>query len=304
MNILSLLQEILGAFHQQKDEFLFNCPFCHHQKKKLSINILTNKWKCWVCHAKGGHIIWLLRKLNLSKDQMVKAKELLGDVEIKKYKSTEDVKVKLRLPPEYTPMWITSNKISYAHALSYLKKRGIRTDDIFRHRIGYCDSGNYAGRIIIPSYDKDNQLNYFIARSFYDNGMKYKNPPVSKNVVVFENLISWQSPIILVEGIFDAIALRHNAIPILGKNIPKKLEAALVLNKVKNVIIFLDNDARLDALNIQRRLSQYGIDVKVVLPREKDASDMGFESSWNYIQSAKIVDFKEFIGEKLHKIGI
>ena len=103
MNILSLLQEILGAFHQQKDEYLFNCPFCHHSKKKLSINILTNKWKCWVCHAKGGHIIWLLRKLNLSKDQMVKAKELLGDVEIKKYKSTEDVKVTLRLPPEYTP---------------------------------------------------------------------------------------------------------------------------------------------------------------------------------------------------------
>jgi 5S rRNA maturation endonuclease (ribonuclease M5) len=304
MNILALLQEVLGPYIQQKDEYLFNCAFCHHQKKKLSINILTYKWKCWVCHARGSHLIWLLRKLNLSTDQMHRAKELLGDVEVKKYKSTDEVEVTLRLPPEYIPMWVTSNKLSYNYALSYLKKRQIRTDDIFRHRIGYCETGKYAGRIIIPSYDKDNQLNYFVARSFYDTNMKYKNPPVSKNVIVFENQISWQSPVILVEGIFDAIALRHNAIPLLGKNIPRKLEKALVENNVSNVIIFLDNDARMDALNIHRRLSQYGIDVKVVLPREKDASELGFEHSWDYIKSAAVVDFKEFIGEKLHKIGI
>ena len=42
MTILSLLQEILGPYQQQRDEYLFSCPFCHHHKKKLSINIATN----------------------------------------------------------------------------------------------------------------------------------------------------------------------------------------------------------------------------------------------------------------------
>jgi DNA primase len=301
MTILTLLQEILGTHIRQKDEYIFHCPFCHHSKKKLSINIITNKWKCWVCGAKGGHILWLLKKLNISKELLLKFKEYLTEDDIKRYKETPS-DATLFLPPEYHPMWLPRKTYPYLHALTYLKNRGIRTEDILRYRIGYCESGNYAGRIIIPSYDKDNQLNYFIARNFYDDGMKYKNPPVSKNVIIFENLISWNEPVILVEGIYDAIAVRRNAIPMLGKHVPKKLEAALVNNKVKQVYVFLDNDARLDAINIQQRLSQYGIDVKLVFPDDLDAADMGFEKSWEYIKNARGVDFKEFIGERLQKI--
>ena len=40
---------------------------------------------------------------------------------------------------------------------------------------------DYAGRIIVPSYDVDNKLNYFLARDFTGNAyLKYKNPPVIK----------------------------------------------------------------------------------------------------------------------------
>jgi DNA primase len=301
MNILTLLHEILGTHIHQKDEHLFHCPFCHHPKKKLSINIVSYKWKCWVCGAHGGHILSLLKRLNVSKDLLLKFRQLFKDSDIKAYKETPSDS-KLFLPPEYHPLWMPRKSYPYLHALNYLKVRGIRTEDILRYRIGYCESGNYAGRIIIPSYDKDNQLNYFIARNFYDDGMKYKNPPVSKNVIIFENLISWNEPVILVEGIYDAIAVRRNAIPMLGKHVPKKLEAALVNNKVKQVYVFLDNDARLDAINIQQRLSQYGIDVKLVFPDDLDAADMGFEKSWEYIKNARNVDFKEVIGQRLQTI--
>jgi DNA primase len=301
MNILSLLQQILGPSVQKKDEHLFNCPFCHHHKKKLSINVNTNKWKCWVCGARGGHILWLLKKLNVAKEVLLQFKELLGDIDIKKYKET-DVDVKLFLPHEYKPLWKIQKSYPYLHAVKYLKDRGLRTEDVLRYRIGYCETGNYAGRIIIPSYDKDNQLNYFIARTFYENGLKYTNPPVSKNVVGFENLISWNEPVILVEGFFDAISVRRNAIPLLGKTLPKKLERALVENKARQVVVFLDNDARMDALNIQQKLSQYGIDVKIVFPDEYDAADLGFEGSWEYIDGAKNIEFKDLIGQKLQRI--
>lgn len=300
MTILTLLQELLGNYTQQKDEYLFTCPFCSHSKKKLSVNIITNKWKCWVCGSKGGHIIWLLKKLNVAKPLLQKFKEELGEAEIQRYKVTT-AEVTLQLPSEYKPLWKVEKSYAYYHALNYLKNRGITSHDILRYRIGFCTEGTYANRIILPSYDRDNQLNYFTARLFYPEGMKYKNPPVSKNVIVFENMVDWNEQLILCEGMFDAITLRRNAIPLLGKTIPKTLEKALVEHHVKNVTIFLDEDARTEALKLERHLRQYNINVRVVLTKGKDASEMGFETAWEEISSAKETDFKEFIQHGLFK---
>ena len=301
MTILTLLQELLGNYTQQKDEYLFTCPFCHHSKKKLSINIITNKWKCWVCGSKGGHIIWLLKKLNVAKSLLQKFKDELGEVEIQKYKVTTS-EVTLQLPQEYKPLWKVEKSYPYYHALNYLKERGITSNDILRYRIGFCTEGPYANRIILPSYDRDNHLNYFTARLFYDTGMKYKNPPVSKNVIVFENMVDWNEPVVLVEGMFDAISIRRNCIPMLGKTIPNVLEQALLENKVRDVIIFLDEDARTDALKLERHLAQYNMNVQVVLTEGKDASEMGFEKAWEEISTATKTNFKEFIQHRLVNI--
>ena len=196
-------------------------------------------------------------------------------------------------------MWKVEKSYQYYHAISYLKARGITANDILRYRIGFCTEGPYVNRIILPSYDRNNHLNYFTARLFYDGGMKYKNPPVSKNIICFENMVDWQEPLLLVEGMFDAIALRRNVIPLLGKNIPKVLEKAILEYQVKDIIIFLDEDARTDALRLERQLSQYNINVRVVLTDGKDASEMGFEKAWEEISTAKKTEFKEFITHRL-----
>ena len=75
---------------------------------------------------------------------------------------------------------------------------GLPTIDFIKYSIGYCTSGEYGGRVIIPSYSESNQLNYFIARSYDGNFYKYRNPEVSKDVIFFENLINWNAPIILM----------------------------------------------------------------------------------------------------------
>jgi DNA primase len=301
MTILTLLQQILGTYTQQADEYLFHCPFCHHAKKKLSVNISNNKWKCWTCGSKGGHIIWLLKKLNISKELVQQFKQVLGDEDIKLYKATT-ADIKLFLPLEYKPLWKSEKSYSYLNAISYLKNRGIRTDDILRYRMGYCETGPYAGRIIVPSYDSNNQLNYFTARSFYEGGMKYKNPPVTKNIVCFENMVNWNDQIILCEGMFDSIALRRNAIPLLGKTLSRNLERSLLEHKVKQVIVFLDEDAREDAMKLEQHLKQYDMNVSVVLTKGKDAADMGFKTAWEEISNSRSTTFKEFIGQRLLNI--
>jgi len=298
MSILNLLVEVLGDYHHQNDEYLFSCPFCHHHKKKLSINISTNKWKCWICNARGGHILWLIKKLNLGKDQLLKFKEVFNETDLNKFKSSTS-EVALRLPYEFKPLWKVEKTYAYLHALNYLKQRNITTEDILRYRIGYCESGPYANRIIIPSYDKENTLNYFTGRAFYESYLKYKNPSVSKNIICFENMIDFSEPVVLCEGMFDGIALRRNAIPLLGKTLSKTLELSLLKNNVKDVIIFLDEDAKKDALNLEKHLSQYDMNVGVVFAKSKDASEMGFDVAWEQILNSSKTDFKQFILEKL-----
>jgi DNA primase len=301
MIILTLLQELLGNYTQQKDEYLFACPFCHTHKKKLSINVINNKWKCWVCGSKGGHIIWLLKKLNVSKDLLQRFKSEFKEEDFNRYKSTT-VEATLQLPVEYKPLWKVEKSYPYYHAISYLKERGITSHDILRYRMGFCTEGTYANRIILPSYDRNNHLNYFTARLFYEDGMKYKNPPVSKNIICFENMVDWNEPIVLCEGMFDAITLRRNAIPLLGKTLPKTLEKEILQQKVSKVIIFLDEDARTDALKLEQQLTQYGIDTSVVLTKGKDANQMGFETAWNEINAAKPTNFKELIQHRLMNV--
>jgi DNA primase len=300
MNLISLLSQILGDYKEMgKGEHYFSCPFCHHHKKKFAVNVLKNKWKCWVCGSRGNHLIGLFKKLDVSPAQIKELKKCLNDDDIKSYVDTSDEVVELYLPYEFKPLWKPVDSFEYKHAINYLKKRGISGYDIIRYRMGYCESGQYGGRIIVPSYGVDGKLNYFIARAYHDTNMKYKNPPVSKNVVVFEEQINWNEPIVLVEGVFDAISVRRNAIPMLGKFLPKKLEVKLLENQVKTVYILLDDDARTEALQLEQKLKSFGMNVSQVSVSGGDAGELGFQKTWEFINNAKQSTFKDFIQSRL-----
>lgn len=288
MTILTFLTEILGQHTQQKDEYLFSCPFCHHHKKKLSVNIFNNKWKCWVCNAHGARILSLLKRMSLPRQTIQKFKELMGETTTRKFQYDEPTNT-IQLPVEYKPLWKPEKNYPYLHALTYLKNRGITTHDILRYRIGFCETGMYAGRIIVPSYDSNNQLNYFTARSFYEGNMKYKNPPTSKNTIIFENMIDWDENVSICEGMFDAIALRQNAIPLMGKTLPRKLLLKFLEKKTKLINIILDKDAKNEAYDVASELISNGLTCKIVELDGKDPSEMGFIQSWNKINSAKIL---------------
>ena len=92
--------------------------------------------------------------------------------------------------------------------------------------------------VIIPSYDEKGELNYFSTRAFLmDAFQKFKNPPISRDIIPFDLYINWDLPIILCEGMFDAIAIRRNAIPLLGKNIQTKLMRKIIEKNVKEIYI-------------------------------------------------------------------
>ena len=300
MNLTSLLSQILGDYDAMgKGEHYFSCPFCNHHNKKFAVNVIKNKWKCWVCGVRGGSLIGLFKKLGATPSQIKELRTYLSDEDIRNFKDDPKDVVQLSLPPEFLPLWKPVDTFEYRNAISYLKKRNISGYDIIRYRMGYCADGAYKGRIVVPSSGADGKLNYFVARAYYDGGMKYKNPPVSKNIIVFEDQINWNEPVILCEGVFDAIAIRRNAIPMLGKFLPKKLEVKLLEHQVKQVYILLDDDARKEALVLEQKLKAYGIDVSQVLVTNGDAAELGFQKTWEFITQATQTTFKDFIQNRL-----
>jgi DNA primase len=275
LSILNTAFDSLGSDGGQ-DEIVYFCPFCNHHKKKLQVNVVTQQWHCWVCDAKGKSIFTLAKKLKASKAIYTELEQIFKNS--KKFTfSNEEKQQIIRLPEEFLTLKGKNEALSFNQAKSYLKKRNIEEHDIIRYNIGYCTDGVYGGRIIIPSYDSNGVLNYFIARSFYNSKLKYKNPPVPKNTVIFDLYINWNMPVILCEGVFDAIAIKRNAIPLLGKTIQDSLLSRLVSSKVSEVIIALDSDAKKMISVISKKLKKWNLKVSRVELSDSDPSDVGFK---------------------------
>jgi DNA primase len=211
---------------------------------------------------------------------------------------------KVELPKEFKPLSeLTKNDIIGRHALSYLKKRGISKHDILKYNIGYCEGGIYNKMIVIPSYNSEGKLNYFVARNFDPNSpVKYKNPPVSKNIVPFELFVNWSSPLVLCEGPFDALAIKRNAIPLLGKHLQDNLMKKIVTSTVKQIYIALDKDAMKDALRFAEVLLNEGKEVCLVNLDEKDPSEMGFSHFTNLIQNTYPLTTYDLMAKKIELI--
>jgi DNA primase len=183
--------------------------------------------------------------------------------------------------------------------LSYLYKRGIDDSDILKYNIGYCDDGLYSNRIIIPSYDVDGKLNFFVGRDFYNSKMKYRNSPTTKNIIGFDLFINWDEPIILCEGVFDAMAFKRNAIPLFGKTIMSKLQKKIIEKKVKIIYLALDNDALEAAIKISDNFISNDIEVRMIKFKEKDPSEIGFKDLLSLIEKTNKIKFSDLIKLKL-----
>ncbi len=302
--ILNILYQTLGSGKKTaRGNYAFKCPNnCHPTKHKLEINIETHQYQCWVCGGqkdgyKGSNLIKLLKQANIPSSKIDELKPLVKN---NSYKPSEIQNNNVELPKEFIPLCNTLDNTIYKLALKYLKTRGITQDDILKYNIGYCENGLYHNMIIIPSYDSNGKLNYFTARSFEKNPyIKYRNPDISRDIIPFELFINWNIPIIICEGPFDAITIKRNAIPLLGKNIQPSLMKKIVTSAVKKIYIALDTDAISKAIKFAEEFMNEGKEVYLVELDKKDPSEIGFLDFTKLIQSTLPLNQYKLMEKKL-----
>jgi len=268
--IVEILEDIFGLpklHNDNKGQISFDCPVCSYEikgldngdgKGNLEINYKYKVYKCWSCaesHETHGSIFKLVKKYGTPK-QNKKFLLLLPE----ENEEVKRVHKQVRLPKEYMSFDNISSGMKltsfFKQAWNYIKKRNITDSIIKKYKIGFCYQGPYENRIIIPSYDKNGYLNYFVARSYLTKTkFKYKNPEVQKEIIIFnENLINWDERIYIVEGAFDSIFL-HNSIPMLGKYMSDFLFKTIYENAKNDIVIILDPDAWSDCEKLYHKLN-------------------------------------------------
>ena len=300
--LVTLVNSVLGTGKATaRNNYAYSCPFCHHHKPKLEINLTENRegknpWHCWACDVRGTTINSLFKQIKVSAEKFSE----LGSL-VKSSKSINQTKTSftIALPNEFVSN-ANLNDIMAKHAIAYLKKRNVSKYDILKYNIGYCDKGLYKNMIIIPTYNKEGKLNYFTARSFEkDPYIKYRNPSISRDIIPNEHLINWNLPIILCEGLFDAISIKRNVIPLLGKNIQSSLMKKIVTSQVDKIYIALDKDAMKQALRFCEMLLAEGKEVYLVDLQDKDPSEMGFKNFTKLIQTTVPLTYYDLMERKL-----
>ena len=303
--IVEILEGILGEpknHYENKGQISFDCPVCSYEikgldkgdgKGNLEVNYGYHVYKCWACsetHETQGTIYKLIRNYG-SKSDLKKYRLVNPNIELKK-KEKKEIK---GLPKEFIPLSEECNSLEYKKALEYLTKRNIDMDTIEKYNIGYCEKGDYSNRVVFPSYDIHNDVNYYLGRSYEKyTKLKYKNPEIPKTEIICnEGKVNWDSNMFIVEGVFDHIVV-PNSIPMLGKVISDDLFTKLVSKAECKVIILLDSDAYTDAIKLYKKLNStklFGRVFIIKLPKGYDISDvnqkLGKKGVVNVLSTAK-----------------
>jgi len=298
-----LNKELSGdnVYNQLKKEYCFPCPVCDHissksgKKQSLAYNIETGKYQCWYCGLSGKpkineNIYASTRRFfnKIGKSSVViDSTNYVKEKDINSiFKTNEEKSISVKIPYSYEALYDNVSSFLYKKAISYLESRRINEIDMLKYNIMYSYRDQ---RILFPSYDENLNLNYYVARSIIeDDVVKYQNPPVEKFKMIFnECFIDWDSEIYLVEGVFDYISAKRNAVPILGSYISKNslLFKKLVANSNK-IILALDPDATHKQEKIACALISEGLSVDYIdwNGETRDISAMGSDQFDIYCQ--------------------
>ena len=320
----SILQNIFVDVngYLASEQLQVNCPHCQERdglpypdgKFNLEINTAKRMFRCWKCEdPKFSGSLGRLIKIFGSNADYELYKSYAGVFHDYLFEEDEKEYVSIKLPNEiiYFSQMDVKNP-EHFEAYNYLiNDRKLSRETILKYRLGFCTTGKYEKRIIIPSYDIHGEVNYFVARNYDTNNKRkkpYDNPKSDKDTIIFnEGLINWDSTIYLVEGVFEMFSLPTNAIPLLGKTMSSALFKKLMELK-PNIIILLDPDAHKDAINLFYLIKAIyvGCDDRVKLVKLPELDDLdeirrkeGNQAVIKYLRTARELNVDDYFYTKL-----
>ncbi len=321
----NIIQNIFGDVqgYLQSEQLQVNCPRCQEReglshpdgKFNLEINTAKRMFRCWKCDEPrfSGSLGRLVKMFGSHIDYDV-YKSYAGIFHDYDLNEDEKVYAPVKLPEEMIPFsQMESGNLEHFEAYTYMvADRKISRELMLKFRLGFCTTGKYAKRIIIPSYDANGEINYFVGRTYdpKEKKRKYLNPVSDTSKIIFnEGLVNWDSTVYLVEGAFEMLSFPANIIPMLGKTLSPTL--FLKLKELKpDVVVLLDPDAYKNAVELYYMLYTIYVGcedrVKIVkLPTEEDLDELrrnkGVDEVIKSLRTARGLTIDDYFINKLQK---
>jgi hypothetical protein len=180
------------------------------------------------------------------------------------------------MPKEYIPCYDKA-KNRWNGIPTYLKVRGITKETCLLFRLGWCDTGRYAHRIVLPMSTGD--VHTFQARATWDDAVpKYlgdTGAPLSKILMGYD-LLKKGEELWVVEGPFDKLACHQAgipAVPLTGKELSDQQINLIVRLAPPRVHVMLDPDAEVTCRKTAAKLS-YRVPTDMVLLKGGDPGEL------------------------------
>lgn len=255
----------------QEHEIALRCPQCssRHPGNRLTlyVNTAKEKWICFRCDPRRagvgpGSLLDQLRLPhlkdrfdadNIPADSLAELRrKLLGLGS----EPEPVVAVAQRMPEGFRRDW--NSTIMGAAIYNYLRKRNLSDQAIKDCGVGYTVKGPVAGCAVFPVYNNGDLKLWQARRVLLGTEPKYISPAgAEKHAALYNYDRVEPAAVILVEGIFDALAvaaLNVSVAALLGKSISDAQIALLAAKRVQRVIVLLDSDAPAAAKDLCVRL--------------------------------------------------
>lgn len=256
-----------------------NCPLCMLRRgtrdRRLSLAVSEAGW--FICHRCGATGRLDRRAVGVQR-RTRPAVELGCD------------------PPEgFAPLCspVGADSLALEPARRYLVGRGVASGIWLRAGLGATVSGPARNRIIAPVFSADgSKWLGWVGRDWTGRSLrKYLYPSGMQRaaLVYCEHLLDLptREPLLVVEGVFDALAFWGSAVALLGK--PSSQQVARLSRSRRALIVALDGDAWREGEALSLRLSLRGARaVFVRLPPGEDPGSIGRERLRNAAHAALV----------------
>lgn len=299
------------------------CPICsthkeNNTKQKLAIRTDNFVTHCWVCGFKSRSIYSLVRKYRpdflaeyetvfASADQFKSRCIVIYD-ESELLPKEESLKLPAGFQLLATCFHDDDSEWFARDAKNYLLGRGLSYRDFWFFKFGITtEDPEYKGRVIVPSFDSEGNLNYFTSRSISKKiKPKYFNPKFDRETIIFNEIhIDWSSELTLVEGPFDLVKCNENATCVLGSELTKSYKLfQKIIEHSTPILLAFDDDAFRKTLRTAKLLTEYGVNVRLYgLPTNRhDVGEMSRDEFISLIPNAKLFTMEDSIRYKIASI--
>lgn len=287
-DVEKFLREEKVAFKDSpgSDELIMDCPHCEEEGKtdKLWINKQKKIGYCYYCDESWSAVRIVMEFAGLNYFETLK---LLMRNRVVSYSADLDKAVAevtaeeeevieqvyelpkaIRLPKEFIPVTASTP------APKYMLDRGISTATAMMYKLGWCISGYFKGRMIMPFYVKGRLISYSARDMTGKAEKKYlypKGAPTGKGIFNYDRIKEYDR-IYLTEGCIDAITSGRDVGALGGKSLTMHQNLLLAEAAPSEVVFMFDGDeaGREATIKCAEKVAGYTTPLCIFTPWGKD----------------------------------